>query len=398
MKAKSIVLFLFIYLQISAQNIENTLGTNGDFIIKDAANTYLTLKQSSGLFGLGTNVTTPRAQLEVGGLNGFLATGTYNNGTALSLGAGDRMHWYPRKGAFRAGAAETSYWDDANIGIYSIAMGYRPRATAQHSVAIGAFSKAIGDYSLALGNYAYASGIRAIAIGTQVYASGTYSIALGAGADTNFDDGSFVFGDNTYFQTAYSAQENSMTMRFNGGYRLWTSFPDSVAGVYMRHAQSGWSNYCNRNLKENFEQVDGEQILEKIKTIPLTKWNYKADEGKEKYIGPMAQDFYAAFQLNGTDSLGINSISIDGINMVGVQALEKRTSAMQKTIRLLAKQNELLLSDNRELREQLVSLSNVKEELAELRKLKAELAGKMEMLNNLVNIKEIELNAAVSRN
>lgn len=397
MKKLAVLVVLFAFIEIYPQNIENTLGTSGNFIIKDATNTFLTLKQSTGFLGIGAGITSPRAQLEVGGYNGILSTGTFGSGTALSLGAGVRMHWYPKKGAFRAGYAESSYWDDANIGNYSIAMGYYPRATAQHSVALGSYNKATGDYALSLGSYSYATASHSIAIGTQVFASGIYSIALGAGADTNNKDGSVVIGDDTYFQTAYASQDNQMTMRFSGGYRLWTSYPDSVSGVYMRHGQSGWSNYCNRNLKENFEQIDGEMILNKIKSIPITKWNYKADENKEKYIGPMAQDFYAAFQLNGTDSMGINSISIDGINLIGVQALEKRTAAIQKTIDMLVKRNELLMSENEYLKEQLIEFKNVKEELDEVKKLKLELIEKLELIKNFTNSKEKEkIDVAVS--
>lgn len=62
----------------------------------------------------------------------------------------------------------------------------------------------------------------------------------------------------------------------------------------MRHGMSGWSNYCDRNKKENFRQLDGEQILQKIHDIPVTEWNYKGIP-EIKYVGPMAQDFYAAF-------------------------------------------------------------------------------------------------------
>jgi hypothetical protein len=397
MKKLAVLVVLFAFIEIYPQNIENTLGTTGNFIIKDATNTFLTLKQSTGFLGIGTGITSPRAQLEVGGYNGILSTGTFGSGTALSLGAGVRMHWYPKKGAFRAGYAESSYWDDANIGNYSIAMGYYPRATAQHSVVLGFYNKATGDYALSLGSYSYASALHSIAIGTQVFASGIYSIALGTGADTNNKDGSVVIGDNTFFQTAYASQDNQMTMRFSGGYRLWTSYPDSTSGVYMRHGQSGWSNYCNRNLKENFEQIDGEMILNKIKSIPITKWNYKADENKEKYIGPMAQDFYAAFQLNGTDSLGINSISIDGINLIGVQALEKRTAAIQNTIDMLVKRNELLMSENEYLKEQLIEFKNVKEELGEVKKLKLEIIEKLELIKNFTNSKEKEkIDVAVS--
>jgi len=267
------------------------------------------------------------------------------------------------------------------MALYSIAMGYQPRASATASTAIGAYNQATGDYALSLGSYSQATASHAVAIGTQAYATGIYSIAMGSGANTNGKDGSFVFGDDTYFQTAYSSADNQLTMRFSGGYRLWSSYPDSTAGVYMRHGQSGWSNYCDRNKKENFAPVDGELILAKIKNIPISEWNYKKTDVNDKYIGPMAQDFYAAFHLNGTDSLGINSISMDGVNMAAVQALEKRTSEMKneydrKIISLTAditrvnEDNKILAAQNRKLNEE---FSKYKDELAQIKNLRLEL-------------------------
>lgn len=365
MKKSIFFLLIFFSAVISAQNIINTLAAGGIFSIINGANTYFTVKQSTGLVGIGTNATDPRAQLEIGGTDGLLVRGTINSGTVRALGAGLRMHWYPRKGAFRVGNAESSYWDDdgsANpkMALYSIGMGYQPRATAVASTAIGAYNQATGDYSLSLGSYSQATASHAVAIGTQAYATGIYSIAIGSGANTNGRDGSMVIGDDAYFQTAYSAADNQLTMRFIGGYRLWSSYPDSTSGVYMRHGQSGWSNYCDRNKKENFENIDGEWLLAKIRNIPITKWNYKKTDPLEKYMGPMAQDFYAAFQLGGTDSLGINSISIDGVNMAGVQALEKRTAEMKTTI-------DLLSVENKELKKQILSVNKIKDELLELK-------------------------------
>jgi len=390
-----ITLLLFTSLT-SAQNIINTLATGGIFSIINGANTYMTVKQSTGLVGIGTNATDPRAQLEIGGTDGLLVRGTVNSGTIRALGAGLRMHWYPRKGAFRVGNAESSYWDDdgtayPKMALYSIAMGYQPRASAVATTAIGAYNQSTGDYALSLGSYSQATASHAIAIGTQAYATGIYSIAIGSGANTNGRDGSMVVGDDTYFQTAYSSADNQLTMRFSGGYRLWSSYPDSVAGVYMRHGQSGWSNYSDRNKKENFERIDGEWILGKIKQMPITKWNYKKTNIGDKYIGPMAQDFYAAFQLNGTDSLGINSISIDGVNMAGVQALEKRTSEMKIQIQKVIQQNEFLLTENEKLKKQIAGISSIDDELAEIRKLKKELEEQLKLVKKQAGKEDVAL-------
>jgi len=159
----------------------------------------------------------------------------------------------------------------------------------------------------------------------------------------------------------------------------------------MRHGQSGWSNYCDRNMKENFEPVDGEWLLGKIKNIPITKWNYKKTNVNDKYIGPMAQDFYAAFQLGGTDSLGINSICIDGVNMAGIKALEKRTSIMNDKMQNIIEQNEQLIAENKKLKEQLSNVSKVNDELEELRKLKAELQEQIKLVKTKYERDEVAI-------
>jgi hypothetical protein len=50
-----------------------------------------------------------------------------------------------------------------------------------------------------------------------------------------------------------------------------------------------------REAKENFEAIDAREILEKVAGLPLTSWNYKADPDHRRYIGPVSQDFHAAF-------------------------------------------------------------------------------------------------------
>jgi hypothetical protein len=381
-----------IALSTTDKNIN--LESGQTFSVKDASYTYLRVNQSTGLVGIGRNVTSPRAQLEVGGTDGILCTGTINSGTVSALGPGLRFHWYPRKGALRAGMAESTYWNDdgsstPKLALYSCAVGYQPRATGVASYAFGAYCKSTGDYSATLGSYNYAWGSHAVAIGTQVSASGIYSTAIGAGADTNGKDGSMVIGDDTYFQTAYSSADNQLTMRFNGGYRLWSSYPDSIAGVYMRHGQSGWSNYCDRNKKENFKKLDYEEVLKKIDKIPVTEWNYKKID-TIKYIGPMAQDFYAAFQLGGTDSLGINSISIDGVNMAAIKGLIQRTDELNATLAKLREQKQKVAQYKIILQQKNEVLIDLKKELL---RIKAEIS-KNAIKNNEPVTEKLEKNEA----
>src|ERR1700761_8619117 len=55
----------------------------------------------------------------------------------------------------------------------------------------------------------------------------------------------------------------------------------------------------DRNLKENLTPIDARDFLDECTSLPITRWNFKEDKTTE-HIGPMAQDFRAAFGL-GTD-------------------------------------------------------------------------------------------------
>jgi hypothetical protein len=90
----------------------------------------------------------------------------------------------------------------------------------------------------------------------------------------------------------------------------------------------------DQNLKENFQVVDGAEVLRKIRKLRLTSWNYKGNDPKLfRHYGPVAQEFYAAFGHDGVgscgDSISINSGDEVGILMVAVQALEKENEQVK---------------------------------------------------------------------
>lgn len=101
---------------------------------------------------------------------GILAKGTlYSGATLAASGSGARLIWYPRKAAFRAGAVSGTEWDDANIGNYSVAMGYWPTASGIGATAIGVETIASGGFSTAMGAQTIASGLYSTAIGKGYY-------------------------------------------------------------------------------------------------------------------------------------------------------------------------------------------------------------------------------------
>jgi hypothetical protein len=75
---------------------------------------------------------------------------------------------------------------------------------------------------------------------------------------------------------------------------------------------NGWSGISDRNVKENFAPVDGQDVLASLAKIPIETWNLKSQDPSVRHIGPMAQDFYAAFEV-GEDERHISTVGADGV-------------------------------------------------------------------------------------
>jgi len=107
--------------------------------------------------------------------------------------------------------------------------------------------------------------------------------------------------------------------------------------VTVIEGQVAFTSVSDRNQKENFKPVDGEQVLEKIREIPVQSWNYIGQDAKEfRHYGPVAQDFFAAFGHDDIGTVGtpttINSGDMQGILMIAVQALEKRLARLEQVL------------------------------------------------------------------
>ena len=105
--------------------------------------------------------------------------------------------------------------------------------------------------------------------------------------------------------------------------------------VTVIEGQVGFTASSDKTKKENFQPVDGEAVLGKIRGFELSSWNFIGHDPKEfRHYGPMAQDFFAAFGQDGVGQIGtettINSGDLAGILMVAVQALEKRTAELKQ--------------------------------------------------------------------
>lgn len=82
------------------------------------------------------------------------------------------------------------------------------------------------------------------------------------------------------------------------------------------------------NAKQDIEPVNSYNILEKISQLEISEWSYKDAPG-DRHVGPMAQDFYAAFGLGNSDK-GIATMDSSGIALAAIKALAERNRVLEE--------------------------------------------------------------------
>ena len=136
-----------------------------------------------------------------------------------------------------------------------------------------------------------------------------------------------------------------MTMRAAGGYRLFSN-AGMTAGVSLAANGTAWAVISDRNVKKDFAPVDSVGILEKLAAMPVTQWHYQwEDAGVTPHIGPMAQDFKAAF-YPGTDDKSITTLEFDGVELAAIKGLNEKVDSEVSALRAgnaeLKQQNDAL--------------------------------------------------------
>jgi hypothetical protein len=98
------------------------------------------------------------------------------------------------------------------------------------------------------------------------------------------------------------------------------------AGVPVPEGQEYCGMMCPDSdfaLKREFAAIDADAVLERVLALPITTWSYRAEDPSIRHLGPMAQDFKAAFGLGATDR-AISKIDADGVALTSIQALGRR--------------------------------------------------------------------------
>jgi hypothetical protein len=219
--------------------------------------------------------------------------GTLNlaDSTAAVVAGGDHNLAHGPNSAILGGINNTAQGDTAAIG-----GGAGNAAGGAYAAVPGGFAnQADGDYSFAAGR-------------TAVVAAS--------------HPGTFLFADASLFPFP-SLAADEFAVRATGGVRFVTALDASgspLAGVRLSPGSGTWETLSDASAKSGFAQVDGQQVLEQLMSVPISTWYYRGQGPAVRHIGPTAQDFHAAFGL-GQDGRYISTVDEEGVALAAVQAL-----------------------------------------------------------------------------
>jgi hypothetical protein len=320
-----------------------------------------------------------------------------------ATGASTRFEWYPCRGSLRFGRVPTGAptgWDDANMNDFTFAGGDQVIASGQLSFAYGnqvtvsstvgvGFGSAVtvsgtagfssgaqnvcsGFACTAIGYTVRAAGQGSVALGFRTSAIGDYTVALGYRASSNVScpshpgsscTGTFAAGDESTTDSVRNQADNEFRIRYNGGIRLRVSTAANGntpgaggnVGCDLTVAVPTWTCASSRTVKENFRAVSGEDVLLRIRGIPVSTWNMIGADQQIRHMGPVAEDFYDGFGLGlGRTTIGLGDI--DGVNFAAVKALEARTTDLQNQLNQRTGEVTQLRGEVAELRAQVQAL------------------------------------------
>ncbi len=108
------------------------------------------------------------------------------------------------------------------------------------------------------------------------------------------------------------------------------------------------------NAKQDIEAIDSGAILAKVVALPIREWSYK-DAPDTRHLGPMAQDFRAAFGLGNTDT-GIATLDTSGVALAAIQALNEENISLKEQNASMQEQFAALLEELENLKLQQASV------------------------------------------
>jgi trimeric autotransporter adhesin len=241
-----------------------------------------------------------------------------------------------------AGTISGGKQNNANDDFCSVGGGTKNSATKEYAAVSGGFTNTasgVGAYIGGGANNTASGSYSVIPGGNDNTAVGQFSFAAGNAARAA-NIGSFVWSDNEGSDFTSTA-DNQFSVRSTGGTRFVTAVDESgvpTAGVVLPSGGGAWSDLCDRNSKDNFAPVNGQNILKNLSEMDILYWSYKSQGSGIRHIGPVAQDFYKAFEV-GEDEKCISTVDKDGVALAAIQELYNMIQEQGKAIDSLTKEN-----------------------------------------------------------
>ncbi len=194
-----------------------------------------------------------------------------------------------------------------------------------------------GEFNCAGGGYSWAGGKDAkVRPGTDPGSGSCSGLTYPGGSG---DQGTFVWAD-TQGNPLISTADNQFLVRAAGGIWFGTNssvdfpaprFINTSTGAHLTHGGT-WTNASSRTLKSGFSPVDVTDTLSRVLSLSLTRWQYRASPQEGEHLGPVAEDFHAAFGL-GSDGLSISTTDASGVALAAIQGLNAKLEAENAALR-----------------------------------------------------------------
>jgi hypothetical protein len=285
----------------TASSLETTIGGGAH---NTASGAFGTVAGGSGNVAGGFNTA-------IGG-----GSGNFANGDNATIGGGianRATDKYATTSGGEANLAGNSNADAGDASFATVAGGSRNTASGTGSIVSG------GTYNVASGAFATVGG------GTLNDVAADYGFAVGRRVHVQADHhGAILFADSNDAEFDSRAADE-FAVRATGGVRLVTAIDSSgqpLAGVRLAGGSGSWETLSDRNAKANITPINEADVLARLAALPISTWNYKTQDSSVRHIGPMAQDFHAAFGV-GTDDKYISTVDINGVALAAIQGLNR---------------------------------------------------------------------------
>lgn len=362
-----------------------TSGYNNSGIGYGALNAITTGHNNTAVgYGALSTVVTAVYNTAVGSVALQNNTGSYNTGVGYqalmtntsgyqNTASGYRSLYLNTTGNYNTAYGNESLWNNTTgvnntaigsgslgantTGYENTALGYsasNPITSGYQNTSIGTGALGLtttGYENLALGFrslWSNTTGYQNVGIGnTSLYnnTTGYGNTALGYGADVN--GGNYTNATSIGYNS-FAISSNSMHFG-NTNVTDWGFGTDPSAGRCLQVGTTSsngngayltdggtWTNASDKNLKEDFQVQNPNEILKRVNALDITRWKYK-NTTNEYHIGPMAQDFYKLFNV-GLDDKSISTIDPSGVALLAIQALSAINNEQEKSIQDLQEQ------------------------------------------------------------